>query len=391
MPDDKGFARKLAAALIVAAGACLVTGVYAVSISNKDATERDFIQYWAAERQLIHGANPYDVAAILRLEQATGMEGDSPKITMSPPVEFFFALPLGYLGAKAGLILWLLVQIGATGLSAWILWTIYRRRDTRLHLLAFAFPPTLSCLMAGQLGIFFLLGVVLFLYLHKSRPWLAGAALLPCALKPHLFLACIVVLLLWSARRREVRVLAGFLVALAVSCALTTSVDRNIWSQYRQLMQSAHIMDVFLPTVGVALRFLIDRHDKWIEFVPAALGCAWSAWFYWTRRDRWEWTNEGLLVLLVSVACSPYSWFSDQVLLFPAILAGMLAAGKDVSDWILLGLIVAACLPAVIYAIQLPSPFYVWTAPAWLVWYLIATRKKRGAGVVNPKIAAVTK
>jgi hypothetical protein len=168
------------------------------------------------------------------------------------------------------------------------------------------------------------------------------------------------------------------------------SVDGNIWSQYRELMQSARIMDVFLPTVGVALRFAVDRQAKWIEFVPAALGCAWSAWFYWTRRERWEWMEQGMLVLLVSVVCSPYSWFSDQALLFPAVLAGMFAAEKSIPEWVLLGLVVAGCLPGVILAIQLPSPFYVWTAPAWLLWYLFATRAQRGAGVVNTQMSAVT-
>jgi len=287
------------------------------------------------------------------------------------------------------LILSMILQLAAAGVCAWLLWVIYGRRDTRLHLLVFAFPPTIASLMAGQLGVLFLLAFVLFLYLLKSRPWIAGAALLPCALKPHLFLACIVVLLLGSARRRDFRVVGGFLIALAASSALTLSLDRDIWQQYRQLMQSARIMDVFLPTMGVALRFLIDRQAKWIEFVPAALGCAWAAWFYWMRRESWEWKNEGLLVLLVSVACSPYSWFSDQVLLFPAVLVGMFAAENDRWDWILLGLIVAASAPGVIFGIQLPSPFYLWTAPAWLLWYLIATRGKSGAGLANAEMTAM--
>jgi len=389
MPEDKSLARKLAAALIVAAGVCLVAGVYAFSIDNRNVTGRDFIEYWAAEKQLIQGANPYDVSAIFRMEKALGMEDNTPKVSMSPPVAFFFALPLGYMSPKPALILWLLIMLGATGVSAYLLWMIYGRRDTRLHLLAFAFPPTLACLMAGQLGILFLLAFVLFLYLHKSRPWLAGAALLPAALKPHLFLACIVVLLLWSARRRDFRVVVGFVIALAASCALTLSLDHNIWQQYRQLMHSARIMDVFLPTIGVALRFLIDRHAKWIEFVPTALGCAWAAWFYFAHRDRWNWMNEGLLVLLVSVACSPYSWFSDQALLFPAVLAGMFAAENHRLNWILLALIVAASAPGVILGIQMPSPFYLWTAPAWLAWYLVATRRKHGAGVANTEMTAM--
>lgn len=389
MPGENSFARKVAAALITALGVCLVAGIYSLSIDTKSVTARDFIEYWAAEKQLADGANPYDVNAIFRMEKSLGMEGNDPKITLSPPVAFFFALPLAWLPAKPALIFSMLLQLAAAGICAWLLWILYGRRDTRLHLLVFAFPPTIASLMAGQLGVLFLLAFVLFLYFFKSRPWLAGAALLPCALKPHLFLACIVVLLLWSARRRDFRVIAGFVIALAASSALTLSLDHNIWQQYRQLMQSARIMDVFLPTVGVALRFLIDRQAKWIEFVPTALGCAWSAWFYFAHRDRWDWMNEGMLVLLVSVACSPYSWFSDQALLFPAVLAGMFAAESNRWDWILLGLIVAASAPGVVLGIQLPSPFYLWTAPAWLAWYLVATRRKSGAGVANAAMTAM--
>ena len=120
MPENKSPLRTIAAALIVAAGACLVAGVYAVGIDTQSATERDFIQYWAAERQLIHGANPYDVGAIFRMEKALGMEENSPKVTVSPPVAFFYALPLGYLGAKSALIVWLLILLGATGISSWV-------------------------------------------------------------------------------------------------------------------------------------------------------------------------------------------------------------------------------------------------------------------------------
>jgi hypothetical protein len=41
---------------------------------------------------------------------------------------------------------------------------------------------------------------------------------------------------------------------------------------------------------------------------------------------------------------------------------------------VLLALIVAGGYVGVVAAIQLPSPFYLWTAPAWLAWYLYAMR-----------------
>jgi len=101
--------------------------------------------------------------------------------------------------------------------------------------------------------------------------------------------------------------------------------------------------------------------------------------------------DQGMIVLLVSVACSPYSWFSDQALLFPAILAGMLAAENRAPKWILLGLIVAGSLPGVLFAIELPSPFYVWTAPAWLLWYLFAMRGKGKGALADSPMAAISR
>ena len=380
-PVSQSPARRLAAAVIVALGACFVLGIYALTIDDRNATGRDYIQYWAAEQQLAHHQNPYDINAIYALEKSRGLEEDSPKVTFSPPVAFELALPLGYMGAKNGLLLWLAELLACTGLALWVLWRMHGRPGSRLHVLVFGFPPVLACLMAGQLGIFFLLGVALFLWLHKTRPLLAGAMLLPCALKPHLFLPCVLALVLWSARKRSFAVIGGFVCALAASCGLTLAMDPRAWQQYFEMMRSTRVLDVFIPTVGVAMRFAIDPAAHWIEFVPEALACAWAAWFYATRRERWEWGREGLLLLLVGAVAAPYSFFSDQAVLFPAVLAGMyaVAAARDMVAWVLLGLMVAGGLVGLVAAIQLPSPFYLWTAPAWLGWYVYAMRGSDGS------------
>jgi hypothetical protein len=371
--------RMFVAGCMIAAGAALVTGIYAISLTDKNATERDFIQYWAAEQQLAHGANPYDIGAIFRLEKSVGLDDIAPKVSFSPPIAFFFALPLGYLSAKTGLILWLLLQLACAGASVWVFWFLHGRPESRFHLLVFGFPPTLACLMAGQLGICFLLDIVLFLYLNKTRPWLAGASLVFCALKPHLFLPCVVVMLLQSARKRDFRIVGGFLAALAVSSALTLSLDRHIWTEYFAMMRSTRVLDIFIPTLSVAMRFLLDRNARWLEFVPEAVGCVWAAWYYWSRRERWNWSEDGLLVLMVSALCTPYLWFTDEAILFPAILAGMYRAEKSMRAWILLGLITAVSLIGPLWEIALPSAFYLWTVPAWFAWYLYAVRSKGAA------------
>lgn len=368
------FWRKMAAGCIVAAGVCLVMMLYVFGLNNKSATERDYIEYWSAGQLLDHGVNPYDVGAIFRLEKVTGLEKNSPKVSFSPPLILLLAWPLGSLGAKTGLILWNMISLVCLAASVGLLWLIHGRPDTRVHLIGFGFPPALACLMAGQLDLFFLLEFLLFLYFHKTRPWLAGASLVFFALKPHLFLICAVVLLLWSAVRKDFRVLGGFFVALAAGFAFSLFLDPHAWLQYRQMMDSTLVMDLYLPTVGVTMRFLLYRHARWIEFLPEIAGCIWAVWYYWTRRDRWDWLDHGLLLILVSVACTPYSWYPDQTVLLPAILLGLYRVGKSLPLLGLFVLIAGAGLVGVIAQIQLPSPFYVWTAPAWLIWYLLAIR-----------------
>lgn len=380
MPPPSTPLRRLAAAAIVAAGAGLLVAILLLGVHDKTATGRDFIQYWALEQQLAHGANPYDPAALLRIERAVGMDKPGVLMSLSPPVGLVYALPLGWVSARTGLILWILLLLVSMTASVGILWLLHGRPESRWHVIGLGFPPVLWCLISGQLGIFFLLEICLFLSFIRRRPWLAGAALALCPLKPHLFLPFAFVLLLWSASRRQLGVLGGFAAAFAVSCGLTFWIDPHVGSQYVRMLHSTRIMDQFLPTVSVALRFLLDRRARWIEFVPEACACLWAAWYFLTRRARWDWGREGLLVLLVSVAATPYSWYSDQSLLFPAILAGLYAGEKSRRVLALFGVIAAAGLAGFLAQIPMTSAYYIWTAPAWLAWYLDATWR----GAANP-------
>ncbi len=368
--------RKLAAAAIVAAGALLLVAILIFGTNDKTATGRDYIQYWALEQQLAHGANPYDPVALLRVERAVGMDKPGVLMSLSPPVGLAYAFPLGWVSARTGLILWTFVLLVCMAASVWVLWLLHDRPESRWHVIGLGFPPVLWCLISGQLGIFFLLEICLFLLFIRKRPWLAGAALALFPLKPHLFLPFAVVLLLWSVSRRQLGALGGFAAALAVSCGLTFWIDPLVGAQYLGMLHSSRIMDTFLPTLSVSVRFLLDRRARWIEFVPEAGACLWAAWYFLTRRACWDWGREGLLVLLVSVAATPYSWYCDQSLLFPAILVGLYAGEKSTRVLALFGVITAAGLVGFLAQIPMTSIYYIWTAPAWLAWYLDATRRR---------------
>jgi hypothetical protein len=379
--------RVLAALGLLAIGA----GILVFAVSSDSAGQRDYVSYWAAGQQLIHHANPYDGDAILRLERPVGLDGNRPNIMLNLPPAFFLALPLGLVSAKTGLMLWFSLLLAGLATSIRMIWNLNGHPDNRFHLLGYLFAPVAACLVAGQLGIFLLLGVVLFLRFHQSRPFLAGASLLLCSIKPHLFIPFGVVLLAWIVGRKAYRLLAGAVVALLASSALSYCFDSQAWSQYAHMMSAtAEVQQDFIPTISTVFRLLIDRNAAWLQFVPVMAACAWALWYFWTRRNRWNWMDQGLLLLLVSEACSPHAWFTDEAMVLPAVLAAVYRADESGRSLIAFGLIAGAAVIEVFAGVQIISPYYLWTAPAWLAWYLYASRGKGALAGEASSSAAVT-
>ena len=370
--------RVLAVILMIAVSGSLLTGMLSLIVSDRYAAQRDFIEYWAAGQQLHSGANPYDTDALLKLEASVGLEGNHPRVTWSPPIIFSILWPLGLVRAKTGFILWTVVLLACLSIALGILWKLMGRPTGRLHLLGYLFAPVLCCLNAGQLGIFLLLSVVLFLYFHQSRPFLAGAALLPCAFKPHLFLPFAIVLLLWIVHKKAYRLLFGFAFILLAGCATTLYLDIHAWDQYLRMMRTERSLQMFAPTLSALFRSFVDRNAVWPQFIPEVAGCTWALWYFLTNRSHWKWMNHGMLLLLVSALCTPYAFFTDESMLLPAILIGLYRAVDSRRYLAPLAFISALAL---VESLKFPlySLFYLWTVPAWLIWFLYSTRSKNAA------------
>lgn len=375
-PVRKSPLRVVAAALIIAFGACLIAAIQFATQTDQKTTERDYIQYWVIGQQLIHHANPYDIAAITKLEESAGLGSNQARISLSPPAVLFPMLPLGLVSPKTGYILWWLAIMGCLSVALWLLWRLNGRPDSRIHLFGYAFAPAIVCLISGQLSIFLLLSIVLFFTLLKKRPSWAGASLMPCMLKPHLFLVFAFVVLVWIITRRAYRVLFGFFASLAVTCAVPFLFDPHVWQQYVNMITSTRIMQVFIPTFGMALRFLIYRQAVGLQFVPAVLGCVWGSWYFSKHRENWNWLQHGPLLLLVSDLCAPYGYFTDECILLPFILAGLYHAVRLQRSILVLAVINLAALIEVFSDVNIISPWYLWTVPAWFTWYFYSTRKR---------------
>jgi hypothetical protein len=379
--------RVLAATAIILVGLCLLTAIFETAIPRENAATRDYIGYWAAGQQIVHGANPYSLEETVRLEESVGLGNRQVKITPSPPVGLALVIPLGFVNAKNGLVFWLMIQILCLAAALWILWLLEGKPSSRIHLLGFLFPPALACLMAGQLGIFCLLGITLFLWLHDLRPFLAGMALLPVSLKPHLFLPVALVLLLWVAGQRRFRLLAGFLAVMAASYGLVVMFDPHAWAQYTAMLSSNLMRGRFAPTLSAYLRLWIDPRAAWLQYLPTIVACLWSAGYMWKRWSRWSWVDQGLLVLLVSLLCAPYAWLTDEAVLLPAVLFGVYRAIGARRSLIVIALFVAAALVELFADVRITAWYYTWTTPAWFGWYLCANRPRRATPARNEQTA----
>lgn len=350
---------------------------------------RDYIVYWSTGYQLRNHANPYDWAAMGKIERDAGYDGKPGSYFMrNPPWALPLALPLGFIGPRVGALPWSLMLMAILAGCVHVLWKMYGRPGTHLEWLGYAFPPALQCVIMGQTSIFLLLGLVLFLRLHRTRPFLAGAALWFCTLKPHLFLPFGLILLVWIVITRSYRILAGAAAAIAVSCALTWLIDPAAFVQYAQWAHTSGISAEFIPCLSVEFRNLVDPTAKWLAFVPSVLGGIWALMYFWPRRHTWDWLEQGNLIMLVSVLVAPYCWIYDQALVLPAV---MYAAWRGQSRR-MLAVLGVLCLLVQLQpfwaTIGLASRWFLWPALAWLVWYCFARRSERStAQAAAPAVA----
>jgi hypothetical protein len=84
--------------------------------------------------------------------------------------------------------------------------------------------------------------------------------------------------------------------------------------------------------------------------------------------------EHGSPLMLVSIMTAPYTWLYDQALAIPALLQGAFVTRSRgmLSTLALLSALIEVGLFAIVWK---PATLYVWTlwsAPAWLAWYLLA-------------------
>jgi hypothetical protein len=344
----------------------------------------DFVEYWAAGHLNAFGQNPYDGSLLLPLEREAGRDTDEPVMMWNPPWTLSFAMPVGLLKARAAQLLWLAVSLALVVGCADRLWALYGGPADRRWVawaLALTFLPTLFVLQAGQIGPFILLGITAFLVFERTgRPWLAGAAGVLIAIKPHLVYLFWITLAAWAIRRpapTRGKVIAGGVFAGLLATAIPLICNPDVLDQYRDAMTHRTPEQWKSPTLGSLLREIFGAERFDLQFAPALVGLAWLiAIGLRDRRREWDWAERMPILLLVSFVTASYgAWPFDLVILMPAVIqvAGGIAATADWARALFAGAVYLA-INVVALAMNLShctSETFVWMAPTLLAAYVL--------------------
>ena len=177
----RSFAEFLVVAVCGGALAFTAIGFIISIVSFRFVGSRDFVVFWATGQLAAHHGNPYDGDALTRVVHAAGLpSGGSIMYMRNLPSALPLVYPLGFLGLWPASILWSILLLGCLTTSVYLLWQMHGQPMNRRHWLGYSFGPALLCmimgpvsythlcLLMGQTSLFALLGLVLFLRLHRS-------------------------------------------------------------------------------------------------------------------------------------------------------------------------------------------------------------------------------
>src|SRR3569833_2315643 len=116
-----------------------------------------------------------------------------------------------------------------------------------------------------------------------------------------------------------------------------------------------------------------------IALLPQALGVLWVFYYSIKNRAAWNWDYHGMIVLLVSVTCSYYSYPYDEILALPALVVAFEKGNRRafilafaLTD---LGFVLYICNVAGRFGYG--YMFLSWTALGWLATLLLSQNRRR--------------
>jgi Glycosyltransferase family 87 len=333
----------------------------------------DFSLYWVAAKQLLSGQNCYVPASSHGLVQLFSLTNQEPLVMFGPPWTVPVILWIGFLPFQLAQLLWTMVLVSCLGISVVWLWELYGEKRSPLWagLLTVTFLPVLATFLLAQIGPILLLGLTGFLRFHERRPYVAGAFLYLIALKPHLALLLWPALVLWALRGCW-KPLTAFFVTISAANLFALVLRPSVFRDYKTMLAEHHVAFYETPTLGSILRHTSGYAA--LQYLLVGLALAWFLRYWQTRASRWDWKTGLPLLLLVSTLAAPYAWFSDQIILLPALFYAASRTWEHSLARIVAVAVgyIATNAAALVFVLNRQMSAYAWIVVAWLLLYEIS-------------------
>lgn len=343
----------------------------------------DFVSYWSAGRLVLAHQNPYVPASMFALERAQGWNYSFPLVMLCPPWTLFVNALFGLLPFRTAQFAWYLISLSIDALSVVGLWYYFggKRRTLWIALLVtLSFTPLVTVAHVGQVTPIMLASLTAFLLFVRSERWiLAGVSLLGMSIKPHLLWLVFIAIFLWAIRTRKVKFLVAGFVTWMAAWAANLAFDPEAIHFFHNAYGPAIATSCGF---GGALRLLFGMNHAWLQYTPCIAGAIWFAWYWKQHREHWSWPEHLPLLVIVSVASSPYCWFHDFILVLPAFLA---LAVRGAYRSLLTPALWLAIQVAILLAPQ--EAYKAAVSALWVAFWIIVTRT-RNARDLSPEASA---
>lgn len=373
--------------LIVICVVVLILVVWAINLvyikAHLDYIGGDFIAYWASGRLLLKGENPYSPEKVLLHQQAVGWSHKKPTIMYNPPWILPIVLPFcinNYLISKTA---WMISMLSLVFVSVHLLWTLYGgKEDHRLWslFLLLSFSPIIFMLVRGQIVPIILLGIVGFLYFEiKKRESLAVLFTILMAIKPHVLYLFWIAFFLWVLHQKKWSLLKILIIMGTTIILLPLILNPSVYNQYfYQMLNQDAAFKWKTPTISSLTTLWMGSDYRWIQYIPIIGSILWLIPYWYKRRNKWEWSMQMPILLLISMITISYCWVSDFALLIIIIIQAaiwILDENKFIRIWLAIYFLINFAAYSIFLIFQLRGEHnLVWFVPVISISYFILYR-----------------
>ncbi|HEY5314065.1 MAG TPA: glycosyltransferase 87 family protein [Pirellulales bacterium] len=294
----------------------------------------DYIQFWSASRILAAGGNPYDRQLQTQENAAQGWRIEDQGLGRYPFMPYYYPpwvglalvplLPLGYGPAKC---VWLALLVEAVLAVAFLLRRQIPSVSPLLAMLVTAgFGVWWTALPIGQTTPLVVLLVVAVWRLGEARrDAAAGIALAWLTIKPQLAVLVIAGTLVWAARQRRWKLIAGCLCCLVLLLGASTWAQPDWLAAMLDAPRVTPLVTADNPWMGASWFCLLGSLGlsgpiRYAAYAAVALPATGMVMFL-------AWRRQTSLVELLGLACwaaplvAPYARYYDLALMLVPLVA----------------------------------------------------------------------